>query len=239
VRVAVVTPFHDARSGWLAQCHASVRAQTHACRHLLVADGAGLAPPAAFDGQFLQLGHAHADYGDTPRAAGSLSAVAQGFEAIAYLDGDDWLQPDHVAGLVELHRRTGCAAAYSGVTFCDTAGAALGGSSGFPLRSAYACCLVAGPALRLLALWALMPPRFHVIGDRWMYERFRAGGLQVAEHAAESYCYRTRWGDHYRHFGRPLPPDAKPAAHAREVNARVAELPAFFARRAAARQPSS
>src|SRR6267142_5946268 len=109
MRIAVVTPFFKPRLDWLQQCHASVRAQTHVCTHILISDGAGSNPVTGVQGQFIELQHNHGDYGDTPRAVGSISALTQGFDAVAYLDADCWYEEGHIASLVELHARTGAA----------------------------------------------------------------------------------------------------------------------------------
>lgn len=39
MKIAVVTPYHGEPEEWLRQCHDSVRGQTMACQHIMVADG--------------------------------------------------------------------------------------------------------------------------------------------------------------------------------------------------------
>src|SRR5271166_697694 len=102
LKVAVVTPYHREPTEWLAQCIAGVAAQTYPCTHILVADGfprPDLVPPAA---QHIQLPRAHADNGNTPRAIGSISAIGEGFDAIAYLDADNWHEPGFIEAMVKL-----------------------------------------------------------------------------------------------------------------------------------------
>ncbi len=107
MRVAVISPYFRTPVEWLIRCHASVRAQDHPCTHILVADGEPQDVVATFAAQHIVLPVRHADYGDTPRAVGGLSAVGQGFDAIAYLDADNWYTRGHVASLIALHERTG------------------------------------------------------------------------------------------------------------------------------------
>ena len=107
MRVAVITPYHKPQPEWLRQCHESVLSQTHSCVHVLVADGLPVPEPDSWQAQHIILAGNCNDYGDTPRAIGSMSAIGQGFDAIAFLDADNWYLPDHIASLVELHDSTG------------------------------------------------------------------------------------------------------------------------------------
>ena len=107
MRVAVISPYYETPLDWMRQCHESVLAQTHPCVQILVADGVPVDELDAWNAQHIRLPQHHADYGDTPRAVGSMSAIGQGFEAIAYLDADNWFAPEHIESLVRLHEETG------------------------------------------------------------------------------------------------------------------------------------
>src|SRR5258705_8390414 len=109
LRVAVVTPYFRVPDAWLSQCHRSVAAQQYPCTHILIADGEPQDIVAEFAAEHILLEQAHADYGDTPRMIGSQAAVSRGFDAIAYLDADNWYYPTHIASLIGLHTRTGAA----------------------------------------------------------------------------------------------------------------------------------
>jgi hypothetical protein len=105
VRIAVITPHYKTRPDWLERCVASVAAQTLPCKHFLVCDGDILPQiELSTNVQVLQLPRAHADFGNTPRAIGSVSAIAQDFDAIAYLDSDNWYETGHMQHLLEGHR---------------------------------------------------------------------------------------------------------------------------------------
>ena len=43
----------------------------------------------------IKLDRAHGDNGNTPRGIGSMLAVCDNFDAIMYLDADNWLEKDH------------------------------------------------------------------------------------------------------------------------------------------------
>src|SRR5262249_33103168 len=105
-RVAVVTPYCGETPEILAKCCDSVRDQTFACAHVLVADGHPQPWMEKWDGMHIVLPRAHQDNGNTARMIGAMSAVNQGFDAIAFLDADNWYEPDHIARMVALHRRT-------------------------------------------------------------------------------------------------------------------------------------
>ncbi len=210
MKVAVITPIHSARQEWLETCLASVQAQTHPCTHIVVTDGIAKPPLPDFAGQYIALERTHADFGDTPRAIGSMSAISQGFDAIAYLDDDNWYHPQHIETLVALHRRTGadvCSSARfhhsldghllfrcteSGVGFVDT-------SCYFLARSAFALC----------AQWALMPTRFHPICDRYIFHAAHYLSLRHAQSEFASLHYRNHLIGCYLSAGLKPPAEAR------------------------------
>lgn len=223
MKVAVVTALHSAKPEWFAQCCASVRAQTHACMHIVVADGIARPPMPGFEGQFIALEKKHADYGDTPRAIGSMSAIAQGFDAIAYLDDDNWFHPQHLESLVVLQQRTGAALcssarmlhaldgsvlarcpAVDGVHFVDT-------NCFFISRAAFALC----------AHWALMPSRFHLVGDRYIWMVAHYLRLSHAHTGLASLHYRSNWAVSYTLAGRTPPAGAKTGDEVLELLGKV------------------
>src|SRR5271165_1713961 len=106
-RVAVVTPFCDEPIEWLAQAQQSIVEQTYPCDHILVGDAASVVPP--LPAMVINLPTGVRDFGDTPRAIGSLYAAGLGYDAIAYLDADNWYYPDHISTLVGLHFQTNAA----------------------------------------------------------------------------------------------------------------------------------
>src|SRR5579871_2244121 len=106
LKVAVVTPYYKESPEVLRKCHESVLAQTHKCDHFLVADGHP-SPLFANHPHHIILPHANGDNGNTPRAIGGLLAESQGYDAVAYLDADNWYEPTHIANLVAAQERHG------------------------------------------------------------------------------------------------------------------------------------
>src|SRR3954471_1630866 len=106
LRVAVVVPFHSEPLEQLERCVASVREQTYACELVMVSDGGRpYTPPDST--RLLHLPHAHGDFGNCARAIGALEAMGSGADAVAFLDADNWLHPEHIARMVALHESTG------------------------------------------------------------------------------------------------------------------------------------
>ncbi|MBL8492342.1 MAG: glycosyltransferase family 2 protein [Rhodocyclaceae bacterium] len=219
-RVAVITAYHRESRGDLQRCLDSVAAQSHPCTHFLVSDGH---PQDFLDGlpvRHVRLGVAHADYGDTPRAVGSLLAVREDFDAIAYLDADNFYLPDHVGAMLE-------AAAAAGNGFdVITARRFFVRPDGSRLPVAdephdrhtdTSCYLILRGAFPVTPLWALMPRPFSVIGDRVIWRAILARGCKVGHLPRESVGYRSLWKAHYAALGEDPPADAK------EIGGRILE----------------
>jgi glycosyltransferase involved in cell wall biosynthesis len=210
-RVAIITPYFKEKDSWLEQGHASVKAQTYPCEQIFVADGHPNPLIDRFDAQHIRLSFTHDDFGDTPRAVASLSAISQGFDAIAYLDADNWYVPTHVENLVNLHRKTGA-------QIC-TSGRAIYQPDGMPLVVCLACdgeqfcdtgaMLLFKETFPYLSTWALMPPEFHPIGDRVIWFTLKQSGLSRAHRPEPTLSYRHVYKALYRELGLPVPPEAR------------------------------
>lgn len=212
MQVAVVTPCYKPRVEWLTRCVQSVARQTVPCTHIVVSDG----DSTAYDLggiciQHIRLPRSHRDYGDTPRAIGSVSAVSQGFDAIAWLDADNWYATDHVETLVELHHQTKACVCTSGRMLCQ--------GNGQPLGACYEvngvdfvdtnCFLITREAFQLIPVWFLMDSNLHVGGDRVVWHYVRDWKLAHAHTGRPTIYYRTQLRAHYQYFGVPAPKDAR------------------------------
>ncbi len=207
MKVAVVTPYHDVPFEWLAQCNASVKAQTHPATHILVADGKPIDQARKLDAQHIRLPVKHGDYGDTPRCIGSFSAAAQGFDAIAYLDADNWFLEDHIASLVKAHRKTGAAVCTSMRQLHDLDGTLIGyclNSDGRDFCDTNCLFLTRG-AYDVLPTWTLMDPKWHAIGDRVMWSAIKQRNVATENTGLFTSAYRTSFVRHYEALGVPIP----------------------------------
>lgn len=228
LRVAVVTPYCTESDAVLEQCLASVAAQTAPCTHIVVADGAPKEVVRDWPVQHIVLPRRHRDAGDTPRAIGAMSAVAQGFDAIAFLDGDNWLSPDHVASMCALHAETGAQVMVAARALHRLDGSLLRatGESGDGVDHVDTSCLfLTAAAFRVVPVWSMMPKRLHLAGDRMVWSTIQALGYQIARAERVTVHYRTGFREHYEEQGEAPPPEAKSAGDVREAMRWWRELP--------------
>lgn len=212
MRVAVVTPYYKEQPEWLTRCVQSVRAQTHPATHFVIADGH---PQDWLDSagvRHIRLDRAHADYGNTPRSIGGLLAVSEGFDAVAFLDADNWYAPNHVelcvsaAGEGEADYVTAmrhwARADGSVMDFRsdeDFDGSHVDSSCHFLLRGAF----------HAIARWALMPKPMAMWGDRFFLASLRAEDLVERGTFEKSVYYLCTWSPIYEAMGEPPPDFAK------------------------------
>jgi glycosyltransferase involved in cell wall biosynthesis len=211
MNIAVITPYHNESNEWLRQCHDSVRAQTLACQHIMIADGHPNSLVDGFDVQHVVLPQAHANYGDTPRAIGALSAIAQGFDAIAFLDADNWYKPMHVESLIALHRETGAQVCTSGreIRRLDGSFLTVCPFSDGELFVDTNCYMFTAPAFRIAAEWGVMDGDLHAIGDRVVLHQIKQQGYSRAHSWRATICYRATAAVDYRLLGAPVPEGVK------------------------------
>jgi hypothetical protein len=208
MRVAVVTPHHSARPEWLDQCIESVKAQTHPCDHFVVCDG--VPPPARADVKFFQTPAASRDYGDTPRALGSISAFSLGYEAVAWLDDDNWFAPDHVETMIRALLNQRVQVVTSTRYLVTREGQVMGVCRETdPERFIDSnCYLVHASARWVVNAWWMMSEDLHMFGDRVVTKFMRTHGASLWHTGRPTVYYRTNFANHYREFGFAPPPDA-------------------------------
>ncbi len=205
VRVAVITPFHREPPAWLEAAQRSVAAQTHPCTHILVGDAATVSPP--LPALVLPLPQGVGDWGDTPRAIGSMYAAGLGFDAIAFLDADNTFDADHIANLLALQQQTQAVVLSARRRFVSLDGQPMAeclSSDGEQFCDTN-CLMVMRPAFGAMAQWAVMPPAFHAIDDRVMWHTLKAGGHPRAHSPRVTVSYRASAAGIYRDLSWPLP----------------------------------
>lgn len=219
MRVAVVTPYFREPLEWLEECHDSVLAQTHACTHIMVADGQPQS--AALSGwrglRHIPLPVTHGDYGDTPRAIGSLDAIGAGFDAIAYLDADNTFAPDHIESLVDLQRSSGAAFCSSTRYLCRIDGSIMAECMNCDGETFVdtSCMFFGRGAFRLVTAWVLMPDFAHALCDRVVFHAIKNAKLKTAYTGRPTVYYRAKLPGFYESCGEPVPagvPERAPTA---------------------------
>jgi len=212
MKIAVVTPVYRTPRPWLEQCLASVRAQTVPCVHLLVNDGDGSLQGADFPAvEFFQVPGPHQDNGNAARAIGSVSAIARGFDAIAYLDADNWFSADHLEQMAALHQRTGAAVCTAARNLVNVDGELLGRCpevDGVEFADT-SSLFFTRPAFGLVQVWYHMPRTLTAICDRVMWKAVKDGAYARAHRAEPTVNFRTAYRAHLEYFGKTAPPDAK------------------------------
>lgn len=210
-KVAVITPYYKTRIEWLRECHKSVKAQTYPCTHFIVADGHPYDEIDSWDAQHIKLPVNISDYGDTPRGVGSVMAMSQEFDAIAYLDADNWFYAEHIKTLVDLHKKTKAAVITSARNLHRLDGSLLGkcfevDGENFVDTS---CLLLTREAFIIIPVWWSMLPQYHCIDDRVIWAHIKARKLSRKHIDKSTVAYRTAFANHYRHFGEIPPVEAK------------------------------
>jgi len=225
MKVAIVSPFHHEPLEQLGHCMRSVAEQevhdAHSVEHVIIADGddprkvgeamklAGI-PTQKFP-RVISLPVAHADWGDCARGIGALDAVARGFDAICFLDGDNWIEPAHVQTMIQLHKRTGADVCTASRTICRVDGSPMffdKESDGAAHVDAN-CLFFARPAFHLLPFWAFIPLSHAALGDRVFWQMVKHTPTSHAHSEARTVNYRSRYAVHYRAIGEAPPPGAK------------------------------
>ncbi|MEM1114384.1 MAG: glycosyltransferase family 2 protein [Pseudomonadota bacterium] len=210
-RIAVVTPYFKESTDILRQCHESVAGQSYAVDHFMVADGYPKHAVARWPVEHFVLPEAHADNGNTPRAIASLSAIARQYDAVTYLDADNWYRPEHIATLVKVRDETGAAICISGRSIHHLNGSVLfpkGERDDGRAHADTSCMMFWREAFKLIPLWNLMPPQWGPICDKIMWFAIGQSGLQRSFTAKPTVCFRSQYQLHYEHAGVPVPKGA-------------------------------
>jgi glycosyltransferase involved in cell wall biosynthesis len=213
MKVAVITPYYREPLEVLERCHRSVLAQTHPSTHFMVADGH---PQSAIDGwesvHHLSLAVSHGDWGNTPRSIGSISAFNQGFDAVAYLDADNWYAEDHIASLVDVCTQHQVSVAFSYRQIVLSTGEHcpfldIGEENGDHIDTN--CYFFTKAAAFLAPVWALLDPQFAHTGDRFMRRVIGIGVPRVLGTGRQTVFYVSHWPQHFEAMGKEPPSDAR------------------------------
>ncbi len=211
-KVAVVTPYYKEPSDVLSQCHDSVMAQTYPCDHIVVSDGH--ANPL-FDGRdrtlHVTLPLSNGDNGNTPRGVGSLLAERYGYDAVAYLDADNWFTPDHIANMVEAREHSRRPIVVCKRTFHDLDGNLLAITEPDEDNNQHvdtSCFVVFRPAFSVFRAW-FMPKELGPLCDRIFLKTILHDRFRVCILDSRTVAFRTQYAFHYRLAKMAIPKGAK------------------------------
>lgn len=211
MKIAVITPYHREPIDIVLRCHRSVASQSYPCAHFLVADGFPHDGLDALPVRHIRLSSEHRDNGNTPRAAGGICAIAEGFDLLAYLDADNWYDSDHIESIAEAAVRTGAGVVCAPRRIWLADGRLCPFEDEDLVRRSTAdtsSIALAGPGLQLAPIWGLIPPALSPICDRVMVAAINALDFDVTWTRRATVNYESRWPAHYAALGSPPPEDA-------------------------------
>jgi hypothetical protein len=211
MKVAVITPYYKEEAPVLERCHHSVAAQMHECVHFMLADGVKNEAVATWDVAHVILPTGHDDNGDTPRCIGGLLAANEGFDAIAFLDADNWFQPNHIASLVQVARESSAPVCVSSRSIHRVDGSlmtAFDPESDGDNHVDTSCLFLTRPAFGSLPVWGGIPKALAPLADR-IFWRHLQRRYPIALTRLPTMAFRTRYGFHYKRLGEAPPECAK------------------------------
>lgn len=213
MKVAVVTPYHSEPQCWLERCIQSVKNQTYAATHFLVSDGKSQDWIDDVEGvRHIRLGAAHRDYGNTPRSIGGLLAVSENFDAVCFLDADNWYAPEHVHACVETALRTNADYVVAQRRLVREDGSILPIEYEEDRNGDHVdtnCFFLQFGAFHTLSRWALAPKPMASLFDRFYLKSLQREGLAVARTERYTVMYLCTWAETYRALGEDPPSFAK------------------------------
>lgn len=212
LRVAVVTPYYKEPREYLERCLASVRTQTHGAEHIVIADGHPQDWLDTAGVRHIRLDREHADYGNTPRSIGAQLAIAEGFDAVAFLDADNWFEPDHVATCVDAMRQAPSDFVSAQRHWVRADGSRMPYRAGEDVDGSHVdtnCLFLGRGAFHTVSRWLTMPKPMVLWGDRFYLASLRQEGLREARTTKPTVNYLCTWSGVFRSVGETPPPYAK------------------------------
>jgi hypothetical protein len=227
MNVAIVTPYYKEPRELIERCIRSVSAQDVPVTHFMIADGH---PQDWIDGEnvrHLRLDRSHGDYGNTPRSIGGILAASEGFDAIGFIDADNWLEPGHASACL----RTAAAAAAAGTEvdyviahrrFVRIDGSHMNVLTRDDADGSHVdtnCFFLLPGSFHALGQWGVMPKPLSIIGDRIFFGSLRAQGLRAARCQDVTVNYLCTWTCVFEALGETPPDYAKASVDTRPTAA--------------------
>jgi len=214
MKIAVVTPYFKESNALLERCLGSVRRQDYPVTHILVADGHPSDLVQSSDVRHLRLDRSHADAGNTARGLGAVLAAAEGFEAIAFLDADNWFDDQHVSTCLQTARSTQELPDFvvARRRLCRPDGSVLPPESenepGDHVDTN--CFFLLRSSFHVVGRWALVPRALAAVGDRVFLRMLIAENLRANRCTSTTVNYSCTYRSPYLALGEEPPPSAKP-----------------------------
>lgn len=212
MKVAVVTPYYKETDLQLTRCMDSVGKQTYKnVTHILVSDGF----PKQWKSKLSQFEHitlpmSHDDAGATPRAIGALSAFSRGYDAVSFLDADNWYEPNHIEKMVQTMTITNARALVATRTIYSTDLKKLYDdhieSDGKNMADTN-CMFLHRRIMHFLSAW-ITEPQQKMISDKVFWEICKNNGVEFIRCTEPTVAYVSKWAWHYQYAGVNIPDHA-------------------------------
>lgn len=212
MKIAVITPYYKETDAQLERCIDSVSKQTYGnVTHVLVSDGF----PKPWRGKGTNFEHislpcSHSDAGATPRAIGGLSAFSRGVDAIAFLDADNWYEPEHIEKMVEttISKKANAVVATRTIYSMDLKRLYVDNieSDGKNMVDTN-CMFLTRSLMHLLSFW-VTNPEYKMVSDKIFWQSCRANGVEFTRCEQPTVAYVSKWAWHYQHAGIDIPAES-------------------------------
>lgn len=184
----------------LKRCVDSVAVQTFKCDHIIVADGEPQAMPEGYNVIHMVLPANIGNSGASPRGFGAQYAFVQGYDAVAFLDADNWYAPDHIelASKILMKSNVDVVFARRHIIFPD--GELLNVDEPQDIGGKHVdtnCYIFTKKVAFLSAVWAMYPKEFGVGEDQLMRYLIGYLDLEAALLKKKTVWYETNWKFHY------------------------------------------
>lgn len=208
----MITPYYKETISCLKKCHDSVKHQTYPnTTHILVGDGNSNPLTASWKGEHISLPVSHNDAGATPRALAAISAFSRGYDAVGFIDADNWLDLDHVESMVKTMSEANADGAIATRRIChkdnfkelyvDNVE-----SNGDNMVDTN-CMFLNRKSLNLMTYW-VTEPKNALISDRQFWGAIQHFKFRIARNLKPTVNYVTKWAWHYQYAGVEIPPDS-------------------------------
>ena len=214
MKIAIITPYYSETHEQISRCIESVSSQGINIEHFLIADGNPRISIESLGIRHIVLDQNHNDYGNTPRAIGGLIAASEGFDAVGFLDADNWLDNNHVSTCLNSIENSPRTPDY---IICRRRWVRIDGST-LPYESLEDtdgshvdtnCLILLRGSLHTVARWGLIPSQLSSVGDRIFVAGLRADGLIWTKNDIITINYLCTWSNVFKELGESIPYYAK------------------------------
>lgn len=210
MKVAVITPYYTENTDILRRCHESVLNQTYSdVTHIMIADGH---PHPWCHSQKLDhfvLPTSHNDAGATPRALGAISAFSRGYNAVAFLDADNWFEPSHIQCMVETMQTTNAdVVSATRIIVLENGYRYIDGFESIGKEFTDTNCMfLSRKCLHHMTRWVADPGKT-LWSDRSFWDSLVSSGYTIARCSQPTVAYVTKWATHYLSVNLEPPPES-------------------------------